>query len=71
MELKGESLQVAASIMIRQKLPALGGDGGLIAVDAAGNVAMLFNTPGMFRGVMRAGMLEPIVLIGPALEDQR
>jgi beta-aspartyl-peptidase (threonine type) len=28
----------------------LGGDGGLIALDAKGNVAMPFNTKGMFRG---------------------
>jgi len=36
----------------------LGGTGGLIALDAAGNVAMPFNTEGMFRGVLRAG--EPV-----------
>jgi beta-aspartyl-peptidase (threonine type) len=27
----------------------IGGDGGLIAVDAEGNVAMPFNTEGMYR----------------------
>lgn len=32
-----------------------GGDGGLIAVDHAGNVAMPFVSEGMYRGVARAG----------------
>jgi beta-aspartyl-peptidase (threonine type) len=27
------------------------GDGGLIAVDASGNVAMVFNSAGMYRGM--------------------
>ena len=29
---------------------AMGGDGGAIALDAEGNIAMPFNTPGMYRG---------------------
>jgi beta-aspartyl-peptidase (threonine type) len=65
-ELAGESLEKAASTMIHQKLPALGGDGGLIAVDRKGNVAMPFNTAGMFRAVMKKGMPTPTILIGPA-----
>jgi len=32
------------------KALALGGDGGLIALDAKGHVAVVFNTKGMFRG---------------------
>ena len=31
-------------------VPKLGGDGGVIALDAAGNIAMPFNTEGMYRG---------------------
>jgi beta-aspartyl-peptidase (threonine type) len=31
-------------------VPALGGDGGAIAVDALGNIALPFNTSGMYRG---------------------
>ena len=31
-------------------LPQLGGDGGAIALDAKGNIAMPFNTDGMYRG---------------------
>ena len=53
MELAGMSLANAANEMILKKLPALGGDGGLIAVDHRGNIAMPFNTKGMFRGIAR------------------
>ena len=31
----------------------LGGDGGAIALDKDGNIAMPFNTPGMYRGWIR------------------
>ena len=31
-------------------IPKLGGDGGVIALDADGNFAMPFNTEGMYRG---------------------
>lgn len=50
MELKGMSLQEAANEMIYKKLPALGGDGGLIGIDKQGNITMAFCTPGMYRG---------------------
>ncbi len=49
MELKDMSLEEAAGEMIMKELPALGGDGGLIAVDKKGNIATPFCTPGMFR----------------------
>lgn len=52
MEYKGLSLQEAASEVIQKKLPALGGDGGIIAIDNEGNVAMEFNTAGMYRATM-------------------
>lgn len=50
-EHRGLSLQEAARELVFQVLPALGGTGGAIAVDARGNAAMEFNTEGMFRGV--------------------
>jgi beta-aspartyl-peptidase (threonine type) len=43
----GRSLKEAADEAIHQTLNP--GDGGLIAVDRAGNIAMPFNTKGMFR----------------------
>jgi beta-aspartyl-peptidase (threonine type) len=53
MEYKGLSLQQATEEMILKQVPQLGGDGGLIAVDKKGNIAMPFNTEGMYRGFVR------------------
>ncbi len=50
MEYKGLSLSEAASEVIHKRLLDIGGDGGLIAVDVHGNIAMPFNTEGMYRG---------------------
>ena len=36
--------------MVHDKLAPVGGEGGLVAVDAAGNVALPFNSEGMYRG---------------------
>ena len=36
-------------------VPTIGGKGGLVAVDAKGNVALPFNTEGMYRGYARVG----------------
>ena len=52
MELAHQNLAGAANEMIMHKLGELGGDGGLIAVDKDGNIAMPFNTSGMYRGYM-------------------
>jgi beta-aspartyl-peptidase (threonine type) len=46
-------LAKAADEMVMKQLPALGGDGGLIAVDKDGNIAMPFCTEGMYRGYVR------------------
>lgn len=54
MALAGESLKEAADKIIYNILPAQQGTGGLIAVDKNGNIAMPFNTDGMFRGFMKA-----------------
>ena len=53
MEYGGLSLQEAADSVIMKKLPRLGGDGGVIALDGAGNISMTFNTDGMYRGYIR------------------
>ncbi len=50
MRLAGDGIARAAEIVINRQIPAAGGDGGAIALDAAGNVAFPFNTPGMYRG---------------------
>jgi beta-aspartyl-peptidase (threonine type) len=49
MEYKEKSVQDAAQAVI-DKLTARGGTGGVIAMDVKGNIAMPFNTEGMYRG---------------------
>ncbi|WP_225859757.1 MULTISPECIES: isoaspartyl peptidase/L-asparaginase family protein [Chitinophaga] len=51
-EYKGWTLEKAANELIAKQVPALGGDGGLIAIDKNGNIAMPFNTAGMYRGAV-------------------
>ena len=59
MEYKGLSVKEASQEVIERKIPALGGDGGVIAIDEDGNVSMVFNTPGMYRAHMdKDGVLE-------------
>ncbi|MBP6025708.1 isoaspartyl peptidase/L-asparaginase family protein [Ferruginibacter sp.] len=55
MEYKNLSVEKASEDMILNKLPALGGDGGLIALDKDGNFSMPFNTAGMYRGYIKDG----------------
>ena len=50
----GATLAEAADAVINQTLVEKGGTGGLIALDKYGNVAMPFNTPGMYRGYLKA-----------------
>jgi len=45
----GVSLAAAADQVINRQLVDMGGSGGIIAVDPAGNIALTFNTPGMYR----------------------
>lgn len=54
MEYKGLSLKEAAKEVIQNKLTSLGGTGGIVAIDHQGNVAMEFNTAGMYRATMNA-----------------
>ena len=50
-EYRGWTLEKAAKEVVHGKLIQRGGEGGIIAVDPQGNVAMQFNSPGMFRGM--------------------
>ena len=52
-EYKNLSIQEASKIVL-QKVEDLGGDGGVVVLDSRGNVAMEFNTPGMYRAHMNA-----------------
>jgi len=49
-EYRGDSLMLAAEDVINKIVPEMGGDGGAIALDKDGNIAMPFNTGGMSRG---------------------
>ena len=50
MEYKGLPIAEAGDVVIHQKLTELGGTGGVIIIDRNGNMAMPFNTAGMYRG---------------------
>ena len=54
MEFKGWDIERAAACVINERVVALGGSGGLIALDRKGNMAMPFSTPGMYRGYVKA-----------------
>jgi len=58
MRYAGLSLEESARRVVMEKLVAIHGRGGLIAVDRDGNVSLPFNTEGMYRGVARVG--EPV-----------
>jgi len=53
MEYKNMSVELACREEI-DKLSKLDGTGGVIAVDTKGNIAMEFNTSGMFRGFIKS-----------------
>ncbi|KAI0036910.1 asparaginase [Vararia minispora EC-137] len=51
MQYLGEPLHKSAQWVV-DDLRVAGGDGGVIAIDDAGNVSMTLNCPGMYRGVI-------------------
>ena len=53
MQLAGETVQQAAEAVVHGTLRE--GDGGVIAVSNRGDIAIVFNTDGMFRGACDAG----------------
>ncbi|HEX4152921.1 MAG TPA: isoaspartyl peptidase/L-asparaginase [Steroidobacteraceae bacterium] len=55
MRFGGRSLARAVHEVVMEELPALGGEGGVIAIDREGRVKMEFNTEGMFRASRVSG----------------
>lgn len=51
---QGKTVAEAGNEVIHGVLQKAGGTGGVIIIDADGNVAMPFNTEGMYRGYMKA-----------------
>jgi len=60
MEFKGMTLKDASEEVINKRILEINGDGGLIAVDALGNIAMPFNTEGMYRACKSSNGLEEV-----------
>lgn len=54
MEYKGLTLKKACDLVVHKKLVKMGGEGGLIALDAKGNIEMPFNSEGMYRAMKRS-----------------
>lgn len=61
MEYKGLSLTDACNTVIKDKLLNMGGEGGLIAVNAKGEHSFCFNSAGMYRAVRNDAGLQDIL----------
>jgi len=55
MRFGGRGIGEAVREVVLGELPALGGEGGVIAIDARGEIAIEFNSEGMFRASRRQG----------------
>jgi len=64
MEYKGFTLQEAMHEVVHKKLVAMQGEGGMIGVDAKGNIAMVFNSAGMYRAAKTSNGLFEIGIYG-------
>ncbi|HXI14061.1 MAG TPA: isoaspartyl peptidase/L-asparaginase [Thermoanaerobaculia bacterium] len=65
---KGLTVEQAAQLVI-EKLRNVGGEGGVIAIDAAGHHSMAFNSEGMYRGWIVAER-KPYVMIFDAVKKE-
>lgn len=62
MEYKGLTLDEAMKTVVMEKLVEMGGEGGMIGVDADGNPAMIFNSAGMYRAVRKSDGHEEVAI---------
>lgn len=67
MSYKGLSLQAACDELVHDKLMKIGGEGGLVAVDAQGNIAMPFNSEGMYRACRDWRGREEVLIYGDSI----
>ena len=65
MRFGGRDLHDAVREVVLDELPALDGEGGVIAIDAKGEIAMEFNSEGMFRASRREGEDARIAIYRP------
>ncbi len=64
MEYKGLSLEAAMQEVVYNKLVVMQGEGGMVGVDAAGNIALLFNSAGMYRGAKSSDGTQFVAIYG-------
>ncbi len=62
MEYKSLSLKEACNEVVMKKLVAIGGEGGLIAIDKNGNIELPFNSEGMYRAMKSSNGKELIAI---------
>ena len=55
MEYRKLSLDQAMNEVVMVKLKNIGGEGGMIGIDASGNLSMIFNSEGMYRAMKHSG----------------
>jgi beta-aspartyl-peptidase (threonine type) len=60
MEYGKRSLEEAMNEVVMIKLKNIGGEGGMIGVDASGKISMIFNSEGMYRAMKDSDGLEEI-----------
>jgi L-asparaginase / beta-aspartyl-peptidase len=65
MRFGGRSLRDAVREVVLEELPALHGEGGVIAIDPSGEIAMEFNSEGMFRASRKSGEQPRIAIYRP------
>jgi len=65
MRFGGRSLRDAVREVVLEELPALHGEGGVIAIDPSGEIAMEFNSEGMFRASRKSGEDPRIAIYRP------
>jgi beta-aspartyl-peptidase (threonine type) len=58
----GMTLQQATDKVVMEKIGALGGSGGMIAIDRFGNVCLPFNSEGMYRGFAYVGQSPQVAI---------
>ncbi len=65
MEYGGLSLQEATRKVVHEKLMAIGGEGGMIALNRRGEYSFCFNSRGMYRGMKNDQGEEWVAFYGP------
>jgi beta-aspartyl-peptidase (threonine type) len=64
---QGVSIAAAADAVVKGVLVEAGGEGGVIAMDGTGAVAMPFNSPSMYRGAIGADGVPRVAILGEDL----